>query len=293
MKIGFIGLGRMGRAIATRFVGAGHDVVVFNRTPEKTRDLAAAGAKVAACIAEACQGRDVIVSMLSDDVALEQVAFSNGGICQSLAAGATHMVMGTHGTAAIRAADKRHAEAGQVLVSAPVLGRPDVAAAGQLGVILAGPKDAVEKCRPLIATIARRVFDAGEKAEHAAVVKLTNSLVLGCAIEAMAEGFSLVRKYGVKADVLYDVLTEGLFSAPAYKGYGRLIADRDYLNVGFTVQLGLKDVKLVFEAASAENVPLPAVNVLHDHLLSAIAHGGAEKDWAAVAEVQAQSAGLD
>src|SRR5690606_23499054 len=168
---------------------------------------------------------------------------------------------------------KRHAEAGQVLVSAPVLGRPDVAAAGQLGVILAGPKDAVEKCRPLIATIARRVFDAGEKAEHAAVVKLTNSLVLGCAIEAMAEGFSLVRKYGVKADVLYDVLTEGLFSAPAYKGYGRLIADRDYLNVGFTVQLGLKDVKLVFEAASAENVPLPAVNVLHDHLLSAIAHG--------------------
>lgn len=293
MKTGFIGLGRMGRAIAKRFVGAGHDVAVYNRTPGKTRELADAGATVAASIAEACRGREVVVSMLSDDTALEQVAFAPGGVCESLAAGGIHMVMGTHGTAAIRCAQDRHAQAGQHLVSTPVLGRPDVAAAGQLGVVLAGPPDATERCRPLIAVIARRVFEAGDKPEHAAVVKLANSLVLGCAIEAMGEGFSLVRKYGVKADVLYDVLTEGLFSAPAYKGYGRLIADRDYLNVGFTVQLGLKDVKLVLGAAGAENVPLPAVNVLHDHLLSAIAHGSADKDWAAVAEEQAQSAGLD
>lgn len=293
MKTGFIGLGRMGRAIAKRFVGAGHDVAVYNRTPGKTRELADAGATVAASIAEACRGREVVVSMLSDDTALEQVAFAPGGVCESLAVGGIHMVMGTHGTAAIRCAQDRHAQAGQHLVSTPVLGRPDVAAAGQLGVVLAGPPDATERCRPLIAVIARRVFEAGDKPEHAAVVKLANSLVLGCAIEAMGEGFSLVRKYGVKADVLYDVLTEGLFSAPAYKGYGRLIADRDYLNVGFTVQLGLKDVKLVLGAAGAENVPLPAVNVLHDHLLSAIAHGSADKDWAAVAEEQAQSAGLD
>jgi 3-hydroxyisobutyrate dehydrogenase-like beta-hydroxyacid dehydrogenase len=293
VKTGFIGLGRMGRAIATRFVNAGHDLAVYNRTPGKTGELAAAGAAVAASIADACRGREVVVSMLSDDAALEQVAFAAGGVCESLAAGGIHMVMGTHGTAAIRSAQERHAQAGQHLVSAPVLGRPDVAAAGQLGVVLAGQPEATDRCRPLIAAIARRVFEAGDKPEHAAVVKLANSLVLGCAIEAMGEGFSLVRKYGVKADVLYDVLTEGLFSAPAYKGYGKLIADRDYLNVGFTVQLGLKDVKLVLGAAGAENVPLPAVNVLHDHLLSAIAHGSAHKDWAAVAEEQAQSAGLD
>lgn len=293
MKIGFIGLGRMGQAIAGRIKAAGHDLVVYNRSPEKTKELAAAGAKVASSIEEVCNGREVVVSMLSDDAALEQVAFGSGGICESLAAGAIHMVMGTHGTAAIRSAVERHERAGQLIVSAPVLGRPDVAAAGQLGVVIAGPQLAVQRCKPLLDAVARRLFEAGDKPEHAAIVKLANSLVLGCAIEAMGEGFSLVRKYGVNGDVLYDVLTEGLFSAPAYKGYGRLIADKNYANPGFTAALGLKDVKLVLGAAGDKNVPLPAINILHDRLLSAIAHGDGSKDWAVIAQEQAASTGLD
>lgn len=293
MKIGFIGLGRMGQAIAGRIKAAGHDLVVYNRSPEKTKELAAAGAKVASSIEEVCNGREVVVSMLSDDAALEQVAFGPGGICESLPAGAIHMVMGTHGTAAIRSAVERHERAGQLIVSAPVLGRPDVAAAGQLGVVIAGPQLAVQRCKPLLDAVARRLFEAGDKPEHAAIVKLANSLVLGCAIEAMGEGFSLVRKYGVNGDVLYDVLTEGLFSAPAYKGYGRLIADKNYANPGFTATLGLKDVKLVLGAAGAKNVPLPAINILHDRLLSAIAHGDGSKDWAVIAQEQAASTGLD
>jgi len=293
MKIGFIGLGRMGQAIAGRIKAAGHDLVVYNRSLEKTKELAAAGAKVASSIEEVCNGREVVVSMLSDDAALEQVAFGPGGICESLPAGAIHMVMGTHGTAAIRSAVERHERAGQLIVSAPVLGRPDVAAAGQLGVVIAGPQLAVQRCKPLLDAVARRLFEAGDKPEHAAIVKLANSLVLGCAIEAMGEGFSLVRKYGVNGDVLYDVLTEGLFSAPAYKGYGRLIADKNYANPGFTATLGLKDVKLVLGAAGAKNVPLPAINILHDRLLSAIAHGDGSKDWAVIAQEQAASTGLD
>ncbi len=293
MRIGFIGLGRMGQAIAGRIKAAGHDLVVYNRSPEKTKELAAAGAKVASSIEEVCNGREVVVSMLSDDAALEQVAFGSGGICESLAAGAIHMVMGTHGTAAIRSAVERHERAGQLIVSAPVLGRPDVAAAGQLGVVIAGPQLAVQRCKPLLDAVARRLFEAGDKPEHAAIVKLANSLVLGCAIEAMGEGFSLVRKYGVNGDVLYDVLTEGLFSAPAYKGYGRLIADKNYANPGFTAALGLKDVKLVLGAAGDKNVPLPAINILHDRLLSAIAHGDGSKDWAVIAQEQAASTGLD
>lgn len=293
MRIGFIGLGRMGQAIAGRIKAAGHDLVVYNRSPEKTKELAAAGAKVASSIEEVCNGREVVVSMLSDDAALEQVAFGSGGICESLAAGAIHMIMGTHGTAAIRSAVERHERAGQLIVSAPVLGRPDVAAAGQLGVVIAGPQLAVQRCKPLLDAVARRLFEAGDKPEHAAIVKLANSLVLGCAIEAMGEGFSLVRKYGVNGDVLYDVLTEGLFSAPAYKGYGRLIADKNYANPGFTAALGLKDVKLVLGAAGDKNVPLPAINILHDRLLSAIAHGDGSKDWAVIAQEQAASTGLD
>jgi 3-hydroxyisobutyrate dehydrogenase-like beta-hydroxyacid dehydrogenase len=293
VKTGFIGLGRMGRAIAGRFLAAGHELAAYNRSPEKAQELAAAGARIAATVKDACSDREIVVTMLSDDAALDEVAFGPGGVLDSLPRGAIHMAMGTHGTTTMRAAAQRHAEAGQSFVCAPVLGRPDAAAAGQLGVILAGAQADVERCRPLVDAVARRVFSAGAKAEHAAVVKLANGLVLGLAIEAMGEAFSLLRKYGVGVDVLYDVMTEGLFSAPAYKGYGRLIADRAYSNVGFTAELGLKDVRLILAAAGAEQAPLPAVNVLHDHLLSAVARGMGDKDWAVIAQTQAESAGLD
>jgi 3-hydroxyisobutyrate dehydrogenase-like beta-hydroxyacid dehydrogenase len=173
-----------------------------------------------------------------------------------------------------------------------VLGRPDVAAAGQLGIILGGPAAAAERCKPVIDVVARRIFAAGDTPASAAVVKLANSLVLACAIEAMAEGFSLVRKYGVDAKVLYDVMTEGLFAAPAYKGYGRLIAEEDYGTVGFTVALGLKEIRLILEAADKGHVPLPAAHVLHSRLLSLVAHADGGKDWAFIAREQADRAGL-
>lgn len=292
MKVGFVGLGRMGRAIAQRFIAAGHDLVVYNRSPEKAAEFAEKGATVADRVLAACADREVVVTMLADDAALDQVAFAPGGICDSLPKGAIHMVMGTHGVASVRAASARHAAAGQTLVAAPVLGRPDAAAAGRLGVLTAGPAEAIERCRPLIDAVARRVFPAGETPEQAAVVKLANGLVLGCAIEAMGEAFSLVRKFGVGPEVLRAVMTEGLFPGPAYEGYGRLIAERAWDEVGFTVDLGLKDVRLILAAGGAGHVPLPAVNVLHDHLLSAVSHGAGDRDWAYVAEEQATAAGL-
>lgn len=293
MKIGFIGLGRMGRAIATRFLAAGHDLTVFNRSPEKTKDLAAAGAQVAPNAGAACIDGEIVVTMLSDDAALDEVTFGPSGIHASLPENAIHMVMGTHGTSAIRAAHERHQRKGQHLVSAPVLGRPDAAAAGQLGVVLAGEKSAADRCRALIGEIAKRVFEAGDRPENAAVVKLANGLVLGCAIEAMGEAFSLVRKYGVAPDVLYDVMVEGLFPGPAYQGYGKIIANEGYAGVGFTADLGLKDANLMMASADAARVPLPSLNVFRDHLLSAIAHGDGGKDWAVMAKEQARAAGLD
>jgi 3-hydroxyisobutyrate dehydrogenase-like beta-hydroxyacid dehydrogenase len=293
MKVGLIGLGRMGRAIAARFLGAGNDLVVYNRSPGRAEDLAAAGARVAPDIAGASAEREIVVSMVSDDAALEQVAFAAGGVRDSLPRGAIHMAMGTHSADAIRRAAKRHAAVGQALVSAPVVGRPDAAAAGQLGVIVAGARQDVERCRPLFDAIARRVTSAGPEPEHAAIVKLANNLVIGLAIEAMGEAFSLVRKFGVDAEALYDVLTEGLFASPVYKGYGRLIVDQAYDKAGFTTELGLKDMRLVLAAGGDAKIPLPAVNVFHDHLLSAIAHGHGARDWAVAAKEQAQSAGLE
>ena len=293
IKVAFLGIGRMGSAIATRVLGGGHDLVVYNRTPEKTAELASAGARVADSPAAACSDREVVMTMLADDAALREVVLGEGGLRDSLAPGAIHVVMGTHGVATVRALAAAHAEAGQVLVAAPVLGRPDVAAAGKLGIVTAGPPEAVEFCRPLFEVIGRRTFDAGSAPEGATAIKLANNFLLGCAIEVMGEAFSLARAYDVEPSVLQDVMVDGLFSAPAYSVYGKIIAEQDYDNVGFTTLLGLKDSNLILGAAELARVPLPSANAWRDRLLGAIAHGDGERDWAAVALEQARASGLE
>jgi 3-hydroxyisobutyrate dehydrogenase-like beta-hydroxyacid dehydrogenase len=293
LKVGFVGLGRMGRGIAGRVLAGGHDLLVHNRTPGRAGELEPAGARVAPSIAAACDGREVVITMVANDEALCEVALGPGGLRDSLEPGAIHVTMGTHGVQTVRTIAAAHHEAGQVLVAAPVLGRPDVAAAGRLGIVAAGPPDAVARCAPLFEVIGRRTFHAGPRPESATAIKLANNLALGCAIEVMGEAFSLARKYGVEPAVLYDVLVDGLFSAPAYQVYGKIIADSAYDQVGFTANLGLKDANLALAAADLASLPLPSVNAWRDRLLSAIAHGHGELDWAVVAREQAEAGGLD
>jgi 3-hydroxyisobutyrate dehydrogenase-like beta-hydroxyacid dehydrogenase len=292
MKVGFIGLGRMGEGVARRILGGGHDLAAYDPVPGKAAQLASAGAIAADSIARACEGRDVVITMLPDDRSLHDAVLGKAGVRDSLAPKAIHIALGTHGVGTTQAVAAAHAESNQNFIAAPVLGRPDIAAAGQLGIIAAGPKEAVSQCKPLFDLISRRVFDAGEKQDGAAAMKLANSFLLGCAIQAMAEAFSLVRKYDVSPHALYDVLTDGLFAAPAYKIYGKIIADESYDAVGFTALLGLKDANLALAASDAARVPLPSVNALRDRLLSVIAQGDGDKDWAVLAKEQARASGL-
>jgi 3-hydroxyisobutyrate dehydrogenase-like beta-hydroxyacid dehydrogenase len=290
MKVGFLGLGRMGQAMATRVLGGGHELVVYNRTREKCAELEKAGAKVAASMTEACRGREAVISMLTDDKALHEVV--KEGIVPGLAKGAIHVAMGTHSVAALREIDAIHTAAGQVFISAPVLGRPEAVAAGTVSIVAGGPKDAVAKVMPLFALIGRRTFDCGVKPEGAAAVKLANNMVLGCAVEAMGEGFALTRKYGVDPAAFFEVMTDGLFNAPAYKVYGNIIAKEAYATAGFTTALGLKDTNLMLAAALSANVPLPSLNVYRDRLLTAMASGEGDLDWSVIARVQARASGL-
>jgi 3-hydroxyisobutyrate dehydrogenase-like beta-hydroxyacid dehydrogenase len=292
MKVGFIGLGRMGQGIAGRVQGAGHDLVVYNRTQEKAAGLEKAGARVVGSIAEACAEREVVITMLAHDQALEEVALGAGGLRSALAKGAIHVAMGTHGVAATRTLSRAHADAGQLYVAAPVVGRPEVAAAGQLGIVAAGPAAAVAKCRPLFDVMGRRTFDAGTDPAAAAAIKLTNNFVLGCAIEVLGEAFVLAEKHGVARAVLYDVLTDVLFACPAYKGYGDIIAKQDWDRIGITARLALKDCNLALAAAESVEVPLPSGSAWRDRLISAIALGYAEKDQSVVAVAQARASGL-
>ena len=293
MKVGFVGLGRMGQGMARRILDAGYDLCVFDVVASQTEPFAKAGARVAASVADLAMDRDVVVTMLVEDAVLAEVALGSKGLCAALPRGAIHLVMGTHGVAIIREVEARHREAGQTLVAAPVLGRPDLAASGQLGIVAAGPEAAVHRCSELLKVIGRRTFLAGAKPESASAIKLANNAVLGCAMVAMAEGFALVRKYGVAPQVFQDVMTEGLFAAPAYKVYGQKMVDESYDQVGSPITVGLKDANLIAAASGLAGVPMPSHNVYLLRLIGAVAHGDGNRDQAVLAREQARAAGLD
>jgi 3-hydroxyisobutyrate dehydrogenase-like beta-hydroxyacid dehydrogenase len=279
--------------MARRLLESGHALSVFDLVPAAAAPFGSSGARVASSVADLAANQDVVVTMLVEDTAVGQVALGPGGLCASLPSGAIHLVMGTHGVATIRALETLHHDAGQVLVAAPVLGRPDLAAAGQLGIVVAGPEEAVQRCDALLTAMGRRIFRAGEKPESATAIKLANNAVLGCAMVAMAEGFALVRKYGVVPQVFQDVMTEGLFAAPAYKVYGQKMVDESWDQVGSPITVGLKDANLIAAAADLARVPMPSHNVYHDRLLGAVAHGDADRDQAVLAREQARASGLE
>jgi 3-hydroxyisobutyrate dehydrogenase-like beta-hydroxyacid dehydrogenase len=293
VRVGFVGLGRMGSGMARRILSGGHDLAVFDVSRTAVDALVGEGARAADSLRAVCDGRDIVVTMLVEDAAVVDVATRPGGLCESLPPGAIHMAMGTYGVAAIRTLAAAHAQAGQVLVAAPVLGRPDLAAAGQLGVVPGGPEEAVARCEPLLQLIGRRIFHAGPKPECATAIKLANNAVLGCAMVAMAEGFALVRKYGVTPQVFQDVMVEGLFAATAYKVYGQKMVDESYDQVGSPITVGLKDALLIAAAADLARVPMPSHDVYHQRLLGAVAHGDADRDQAVLAREQARASGLD
>jgi 3-hydroxyisobutyrate dehydrogenase-like beta-hydroxyacid dehydrogenase len=293
MKVGFVGLGRMGQGMARRLLDAGHDLWVFDQFAAQAAPLTAAGAHAAGSVAELAARSDIVVTMLVEDAAVTQVALGARGLCESLAKGAIHLVMGTHGVAVVRQLEARHREAGQTLVAAPVLGRPDLAASGQLGIVVGGPPEAVARCNELLQSMGKRIFAAGVKPESATAIKLANNAVLGCAMVAMAEGFALVRKYGVAPQVFQDVMTEGLFAATAYKVYGQKMVDESFDQVGSPIHVGLKDSNLIAAAADLARVPMPSHNVYRDRLLGAVAHGDGDRDQAVLGREQARAAGLE
>lgn len=290
--VGVVGIGRMGAAMAANLVDDGFDVTVYNRTAEKTADLRRRGAKVAGSVRAACEAAEVLITMLADDAALEAVTGAPDGVLASLAAGRVHLAMGTHGTATIRSLAALHTDSGLVLVAAPVLGRPEAARRRELGIIAAGPEAAVDRCRPLFAALGQRCYVVGSAAESAAAAKLAHNFVLACAIEATAEALSLVRGYGVSPSLFHDVLVEGLFAAPAYRTYGRIMVDRAFDEVGVTARLGLKDLDLLLAAGELASTPLPSAAAVRDRLIGAIAHGDGERDWCVVAREQERACGL-
>jgi 3-hydroxyisobutyrate dehydrogenase-like beta-hydroxyacid dehydrogenase len=291
MNLGFIGIGRMGTGMVRRLLSAGHAVTVYNRTLAKAQALATDGATVATNLADASR-RDVVVTMLADDGAVERTVFDSGGILGELPAGAVHISSSTISVALAERLSAAHASAGQTFVSAPVFGRPDAAAAGRLFVVAAGPPAALTVARPVLEAIGQRTFVVSERAEAANVVKLSGNFMIACVIEMLGEALALAAKSGVDQSTFVDVMTSTLFDAPVFKTYGALIANRRFEPAGFEAPLGLKDVRLALSAAENARVPMPFGSVLRDRFLALLAQGGDRLDWSAISQLAAADAGL-
>jgi 3-hydroxyisobutyrate dehydrogenase-like beta-hydroxyacid dehydrogenase len=283
MNIGFIGLGNMGSAIAGRLLEAGHALHVWNRSPEPARRLAERGAQLAASAEEAFRG-DVVFSMLSDDQVTRSILLDSGVLARATS-GATriHVNMATISAALGDELAERHRERGIGYVAAPVLGRPDVAAAGKLTILLAGPRQTVEAVQPLLdGTVGQKIWRFGERASQANVVKLAVNFMLAAAIESMGEAAALTSGYGVEPRELFELVGQSLFPGPVYQGYGRLIADGRFEPAGFKARLGLKDVRLALAAAEAATTPMPVGSLIRDAMLEALARGEGEKEFGVV-----------
>jgi 3-hydroxyisobutyrate dehydrogenase-like beta-hydroxyacid dehydrogenase len=289
MDIGFIGLGAMGRAMAANLVEAGHRVRVWNRTRGPVDQLAGLGAEPAATPREALA--EVVISMLADDDAVREVILAQG-VLDAARAGTIHVNMATISVGLAQSLTDEHRRRGLHYVAAPVFGRPDAAAAGQLNIVAAGEGEVLDRVQPLFDAIGRRTWRMGREPRQANAVKLAGNFMIASAIESMAEAAAMTERYGVPAAEMLNVLTNTLFAAPAYQGYGGLIASRRYEPAGFRLVLGLKDLGLALAAGEDVRVPMPFASILRDQLLEAVAQGRGDQDWASLAEVARRRAGL-
>ena len=286
MDVGFIGLGMMGSRIAGRLVNAGYRPRVWNRERGAVDALVRLGARPAADARGAFQG-DVVFSMLADDNAVHAVI---DPLLDWAPSGLIHVNMATISVPLARDLAARHKARGLIYVSATVFGRPELAAEGKLNIVAAGDAAAIGRIEPILDVLGQQIWRIGTQPERANVVKLAGNLMLGAAVEAMAEASAFGWRHGIAPADLLDVLTNGVFTSPAYKTYGALIAKQRYEPAGFRLSLLLKDVRLALSAADAATVPMPLADVVHESLLEAVARGDGERDVAALGRVAMERA---
>jgi 3-hydroxyisobutyrate dehydrogenase-like beta-hydroxyacid dehydrogenase len=291
VEVGIIGLGNMGTGIAKSLLRAGHKVTAYNRTRARAEALARSGAEVADSVAAACRP-GVVLTMLAEDTALESTVFPNDGVLASLPPGGIHISCSTISVALSDRLTEAHARAGQSLVSAPVFGRPDAAEAAKLAVVAAGEPSAVDRCKPLFEALGPKLLVIGDKPSQANTVKLTGNFLIAAVLESLGEAIAFARKSGVDPAALLDFLTSTLFNAPIYKTYGSLILEGKFEPAGFVLPLGLKDIRLVLQAAEARSVPLPIASVIRDRFLTAMGRGHQNSDWSVIGQMAAEDAGL-
>jgi 3-hydroxyisobutyrate dehydrogenase-like beta-hydroxyacid dehydrogenase len=294
-EIGFIGLGRMGTAMAANLAAAGRSVTAYVRRPDQIGQLSAIGLRSTMDIGDLLDC-EIVISMLPDDEAVREIVFGHGdngldGLAEGLMPGAIHLSMSTISTAAATLLAGEHARLGQSYVAAPVFGNPDAAKARQLFIIAAGVPADVVRCQPIFDSLGQRTFVVGTDPQDANLVKLLGNMMSATALEMLGEAIAVLRKHGLDPQHFVNIMTSTMFGGRAHKIYGDKIANQTYAP-GFLLPLVLKDVRLALAEAEKVDAPMPSVNVVRDRLITGIARGYGELDWTALGLIAAEEAGL-
>lgn len=290
--IGFIGLGQMGEPMARNLLKAGFNVCVYNRTLAKTEGLAREGAQVAKQPAAAIVPGGMVITMLANDAAVEEVVLGPNGIAGSLGEDGIHLSMSTISPETARKLAKVHEKNGSMYLAAPVFGRPEAAAARKLWICVSGPSAGHAIAAPVLQALGQNVHFFGEDPGAANVVKLAGNFLIASAIEALAEALALGEKNHVDRTALAGFFAQTIFACPIYVNYGRIIAEERYEPPGFKLELGMKDIGLVLNTAQTSQVPMPLASLLRDRFLGSLARGRQDMDWAAIALAVSETAGL-
>ncbi|MCM3727840.1 NAD(P)-dependent oxidoreductase [Neobacillus cucumis] len=292
-EIGFIGLGNMGQPMVKNLIKAGYKVKVYNRTPNKAYEVVAAGAEQVNRPCNVVTPEGIVVTMVSNDQALEDMVFAPDGIGEKLGKNGIHLSMSTVAPETSRKIAQFHQEKGSFYIASPVFGRPEAAAAQKLWILSSGNKDARERVKPVQEAMGQRVFDLGEEPGNANVVKLGGNFMIMAAMEAMAEAFNLAEKNGMDRETVAEVYSSTLFNCTVYNGYGSMIAKKMFEPAGFQLALGLKDCNLVLNEANSTETPMPLANLVHNRLLASAAKGRGNLDWSALTKLANEEAGLE
>ena len=282
----------MGAPIAANLLKAGYALRVYNRTAAKGAPLVEKGATLAPKPAEVAQPGGIVLTMVADDRALEELCLAGGSFVERLGSGGIHISISTIAPATAERLAEHHAKYGVTYVASPVFGRPEAAAAAKLWVCLSGARAAKERAKPIHAAISQGVFDFGEGITSANVVKLCGNFLIASAIESLAESLTLAEKNAVDKKAVADMFGKSILACPIYQGYGKQIAEERFEPAGFRLALGLKDITLALQAATAKSMPMPVGSLLRDRWLASVAKGREDFDWTAVALSVAEDAGL-
>ena len=290
--IGFVGLGSMGLPLATNLLESGYKLRVYNRTAAKAQPLVEKGAIAVDSPADVVEPGGIVISILSNDQALEDVVLGKQGLLSSLTAESIHLSMSTVAPTTAQKLAAHHQQQGAHYLAAPVFGRPDAVAARKLWLTLAGDDAAKVRVRPLLEKVGQGIFDFGDDVGAANMVKLAGNFLIIAAIEAMSEAFTLAEANGVDRAQIANMFGQTLFACPIYQNYGRMIAQQQYEPAGFKLSLGLKDVTLALQTARASQMPLPLASLLHDRLIAAVANGKGDLDWTGLGLTASEEAGM-